>query len=416
MTSGRSGRRLAAFALVASLILGACGPASEDGRVRVRIWHQKSTPERLFLDEIVGRFNASQSEIFVETLFKENEEMRNLFVTAAVGGQGPELVFGPADNVGLFVLTGSIMPLERILSEEVFGDFTEDGLVMWRDSTWILGDQVGNHLTLVYNRALVPNPPETFDEFLNMADTLTADTDGDGRIDRYALTWNYTEPFFFIPFLTGFGGWVMDDDGNPTLDTDATVRAIQFILDLRDKHRVIPRESDYDVADALFKEGRAAMIINGPWSWEGYVAAGIDIGLTPIPKITETGNWSRPMVSAKGYSLNVNLTPDKYDSVRQVLLYLTSAEVQIEMAIRLATSPVHEKALTDPTIFSNRLVEDSMRQIALGRAMPLHPALRQIWDGARGPYQLVMNGAVSAEQGAKMMQEQAEKLIRDTFL
>ena len=208
----------------------------------------------------------------------------------------------------------------------------------------------------------------------------------------------------------------MDEEGNPTLDTKATVDAIQFILDLRDKHRVIPRESDYDVADALFKEGRAAMIINGPWSWEGYVEAGIDIGLAPIPRISETGNWARPMVSAKGYSVNVNLSPEKYESVRDVLLYLTGPDVQTEMARRLATNPVHRRALADSSILSNELIVDSMRQIDLGRAMPLHPALRQIWDGARGPYQLVMNGAVSAEQGAKMMQEQAEKLIRDTFL
>ena len=98
------------------------------------------------------------------------------------------------------------------------------------------------------------------------------------------------------------------------------------------------------------------------------------------------------------------------------MLYLTGPEVQIEMAKRLATTPVNRKALADSTIFSNPLIEESMRQIALGLPMPLDPALRQIWDGARGPYQLVMNGAVTAEEGARMMQEQAEKLIKDTFL
>ena len=62
--------------------------------------------------------------------------------------------------------------------------------------------------------------------------------------DQYALVWNYTEPFFFIPFLTSFGGWVMDDAGNPTLDTPETVAAIQYVLDLRDRYGVIPREAD----------------------------------------------------------------------------------------------------------------------------------------------------------------------------
>ena len=48
------------------------------------------------------------------------------------------------------------------------------------------------------------------------------------------------------------------------------MKAIQFVLDLRDKYKIIPREGDYEIADMLFKEDRTGMIINGPWSWAGY--------------------------------------------------------------------------------------------------------------------------------------------------
>jgi arabinogalactan oligomer/maltooligosaccharide transport system substrate-binding protein len=44
------------------------------------------------------------------------------------------------------------------------------------------------------------------------------------------------------------------------------------------------------------------------------------------------------------------------------------------------------------------------------------PQLRQVWDGMRGPYQLVMNGAVTAEEGARLMQAEVEKRIADAFL
>ena len=59
----------------------------------------------------------------------------------------------------------------------------------------------------------------------------------------------------------------MDENGQPTLDNEATVRALQFVLDLRDKYQVIPKEGDYEIADMLFKEARTAIITNGPWSW-----------------------------------------------------------------------------------------------------------------------------------------------------
>ena len=36
-------------------------------------------------------------------------------------------------------------------------------------------------------------------------------------------------------------------------------------------HGVTPKNCDYELADSLFKTGRAAMIINGDWSWADYL-------------------------------------------------------------------------------------------------------------------------------------------------
>ena len=44
----------------------------------------------------------------------------------------------------------------------------------------------------------------------------------------------------------------------------------------------MPRECDYQLMDTLFKEGKAAMIVNGPWSWSDYRKAGIDLGIAPL--------------------------------------------------------------------------------------------------------------------------------------
>jgi maltose-binding protein MalE len=368
------------------------------------------------MESIVERYNADHPDRVIETLYKENEDLRNLFVTASVGGKGPELIYGPADNVGLLALTETIMPLDTVFSESFYDQFTDEGRVTWDGSTWMVADQIGNHLVLVYNKDLLPEPPESFDDFIEIGKELTVDEDGDGRMDRYALAWNYTEPFFFVPFLTGFGGWVMDDEGRPTLDTEATVKAIQFILDLRDKHQIIPREADYDIAETLFKEGRAAAIINGPWSWASYGEAGINYGLTRIPKIPETGLWCTPMISAKGYSINVNVEAEKLPIVKEVITFLTGFDVQVAMSEHLATVPVNRRALEDPRVTENPTVAASMYQSEISRPMPLAPQLRQVWDGTRGPYQLVMSGKVSAEEGARRMQAQVEKLIRDTFL
>ena len=391
-----------------------CRHASEK-EVHIRIWHQKISAERDLFEEQIGRFNATHPQSRVEVLYKENEELRNLFVIAAVAGQGPDLLYGPADNVGVMVTTQTILPLERLFPEEFFERFVAKGIVEWKGSRWLVADQIGNHLTLVYNKALVPTPPATLDDLVRIGQSLTKDVNGDGKADEYGLTWNYREPFFFIPFLTGFGGWVMDAEGRPTLDNDNTVRAIQFVLDLRDKYKIIPKEGDYEIADMLFKEKRTAMIINGPWSWGGYKVPDVSM-VAPLPFNSATGLWCESMISAKGYSVNANVGAEKLPVIRELIEYLTSAPIQEEMAIKLSTTPVAKAVLASPAFKTNPALQASMLQIEHGRAMPIGPQMRQIWEGMRGPYQLVMNGAITAKEAAKRMQREAEKNIADSNL
>ncbi len=400
---------------VLGISLAGCGPAEEEGPVRIRIWHTKDSAERAFLEKTVAEYNTAHPDRIVEVLWREPEE-RNIYIIASLGGKGPEITYGAADNISLFGKTETIQPLDGIFEDEFLADFGEEGLVYWEDHLYMVGDQVGAYLTFVYNKDLLPEPPKTLDELIEKSLTLTRDENGDGRPDQYALTWNYTEPFFFIPFLTSFGGWVLDDEGKPSLDTEATVKAIQFILDLRDKHRVIPREADYNVSEMLFKDQRAAAIINGPWAFAGYSDAGVNYGLASIPLNTETGIWPAPMVTARGYAINSNVTAEKLPYVREVIEFLTSAEMQRKQAEFLNIIPVNKEVLASDVVQNNPLLLASLQQIERGRAMPTSLVMRQIWDGMRGPYQLVMNGAVTAEEGARLMQREVEKRIADTFL
>ena len=76
------------------------------------------------------------------------------------------------------------------------------------------------------------------------------------------------------------------------------------------------------------------------------------------------------MISAKGYSVNVNVPDDKLPAVARVIEILTSAEMQVEMATRLATTPVHKLALADSAVLSNELLQASTRQPRWQRLSP----------------------------------------------
>jgi maltose-binding protein MalE len=239
------------------------------------------------------------------------------------------------------------------------------------------------------------------------------DRDGDGRPDRYALAWNYTEPYFAVPFIGSYGGWIVDKDYNPTLDIPATSQAAQLIYDLANKYQIIPRECDYEIANALFKDELSAMIINGPWSFGTYLAAGMSIGIARIPKIDETGLWPTPVVSPLGYSVNKNIRGERLDVVVKLLRYLTSPQVQVHLSRKTGIIPSHRKAFEQRQADGDSLLNQTIDQMMVGRLMPVVTRMRWIWDAMRPAYQAIFSGQMTPDEAAKDMQQRAVRLIEE---
>jgi maltose-binding protein MalE len=351
----------------------------------------------------------------VVELYKETEELRSGFVIASIAGQGPDLVYGPSDPVGIYEATRTIQPLEGFLSAEYLSEFDSSGVLYYNDHLYMVADKIGNHIAVAYNKKYVPVPPRTDRELIEMSKSIQDQYGYTAtRPNVYGLAWNYTEPFFFIPFLTGFGGWVFEEDGRtPSLDTPEMIRALNYVQDLRDLHEIIPNEADYEIADALFKDGKTAMLINGDWSWSGYAEKGIDLGVAPLPLITETGLWPAPMISPKGYSVNANTGGPRLDKALALLRYLLSEDNQLETARALSTAPTRSALYDHPDLKADEILQNSLLQIRRGRLMPVVPEMRAVWDAMRPGYQAVLGGARTPEDAAHDMQQLAQRRIRD---
>ncbi|MBA4251429.1 MAG: maltose/maltodextrin transport permease-like protein [Chlorobiaceae bacterium] len=397
------------LSLFALLIFSSC--AREKDPNQIVIWHTMRPEETQLLQTQIDRFTKLHPDIKVQQLYKETELMRSGFIISAMAGQGPDLVYGPADQIGPFEEIEIIRPMNDLFTPETLSKFRKEALVYKNGRLLAVADKLGNHLTLVYNKDLVQTPPITDKELIALGQKLTKRNEKGQQ--QFGLVWNYTEPYFFIPFLTGFGGWVIDSLNRPTLDTESMRNALGFIQDLRDKYKIIPREADYEMADALFKEGRAAMMINGDWSWAGYQNAGMNIGIAPLPFITSTGLYASPTVAPKGYSVNINVTDEKLKKVKKLLDYLLTPENMIEVALATKTLPTRIETLEDPRLLNDPILINSKRQIDLGTPLPIVTEMRAIWDAMRPAYQSVLGGSITPEAATKEMQLTAERKIRE---
>ncbi|MFH1756087.1 MAG: extracellular solute-binding protein, partial [Candidatus Latescibacterota bacterium] len=191
-----------------------CGGGAKDETLEIVIWEQKDPEEQIFLNKHLDAFKQTHPNIQISTLHFETDLLHSQFQTAALAGGGPDLVYGPSDKIGPYSVMKLIRPLEDLFAAEFFNRFEKGSVPSLDGHIYAVPDQVGNHLMLLYNKGLVDKVPGDSEHWIAMCRSLTVDIDGDGFPDQYGLVFNYNEPFWLVPFLNGFNGWVMDDQFN----------------------------------------------------------------------------------------------------------------------------------------------------------------------------------------------------------
>src|SRR3990167_9098124 len=90
---------LLAFAF-SLLTLPGCGSNKKENEIV--IWHNMRPEEKNVLQHQLDEFMKLHPGIKVIQLYKETEEMRSGYIVAAIGWEGPELIYGASDQVGRF--------------------------------------------------------------------------------------------------------------------------------------------------------------------------------------------------------------------------------------------------------------------------------------------------------------------------
>ncbi len=392
-------------------------PAPKKEPVKIVFWEQEGEDVDAFIDELVNAFMAENPDIVVERVHYGNEELRDQFQTAGLAGAAPELVRVPNDFAGPFSGLDLILPVNEVFGQDVLGQLLPAAIQASRvkGTDWGVPDNYGNHLMLLYNKDLVPEAPKTTDEMIEIAKQLTKDVDGDGEPDQYGLAYNLNEPFWLAPWIGGFGGWPLDENDQPALGSEAVVKALEFVHHLKYVHKVVPVECDYNCADTLFKEGKAAMIINGDWSLGGYVEAlGDKLGVAPIPEIPGYG-WPTPMTSGKYWMVakQVKDDPAKLEAVQRFVAYMVSKDVQKQWLEKFKRLPSNKELANDPMISQDPILAGSMAQLQKGRGMPAAPEMRCAWDAMRPNLEGVMANQLTPEEAAAKMQDEAVKCVQE---
>jgi arabinogalactan oligomer/maltooligosaccharide transport system substrate-binding protein len=393
----------------AMLIAGGQGETAAEGPVTITLWTKEGEADNALqwvydLAEEFNQINANQQVEVVKP--GDVEALREDFQTASLAGTAPDLLWTVNDHAGPFTAADLIQPVDGLfdLSKYVGSALAA---VKLDGKTWGVPINNGNHLMLLHNKDLVPQAPADTEEMFRVAQRLTT-------ADRYGLVWNQTEPFWMVPWLGGFGGSVFASDGvTPTLNTKAMRDTLQFLYDMKYKYKIVPKESDYNGADSLFKEGKAAMIINGDWSLGAYKEIfGDKLGVARIPKVSSTGKWPAPYTSGVFFMVPKEVSGAKLDVVKAFVNFVTNEENQVHMVRSLNRLPALKVALDETIVKNDPLLKGSADQMVVGTPMPTVLEMRCNWDSMKPEMQAVLNDTKSPADAAAAMQRAAEACIK----
>lgn len=414
---GHANVRLRSFLLVILLILPGCLQESsdevstgEDSEVSIEVWYTFSAEtieEEVFLESVESFME--ETGVQVKATRVSYGDADQLFMTAAQGGEAPDLIRISSDSLGKFgevrvdgaPLFEDLRPHLTPAQRQTFDPVSLESM-RYGESLYAVPASF-DCLSLIYNKALFdgmeePNEDWTLDDLMDAGEMV-------------GLEFPVKNAYWWFPFLGGYGGQLFDENGTPTLDEGGAAASLEWMMDLELEYGIVPEGTQKISMENSFEAWDTGMVIDGPWNWARY-GKGIDnLGQTLLPKVSENGNHLSPLVTYKGWAVSKQ-SPQKV-AATDLALYLSSDEVQKEFALQTYTIPTSENLKLDAEILADPVITGFIEQAELGTPAPTTRGMSMVYEALAPAFEQVYTETSTASDALEMADEELERMLED---
>ena len=312
---------------------------------------------------LIADFEARNPGVRIEFTHEPFSGYNQKMVTRFAAGNPPDIFHMPAANFMVYAQEGWLAPLDERLAASgspVLDQWTPVQSTCEYQGETLCVVVLGYGYVLGWNqtafeRAGLSGPPTTSDELIEMARVLTVDLSGDGNIDQYGFVFpTVTHPGVettvteFIFEYAPDAHWV-DADGN--LQRDAIKYAWTQMRRLIDDGSV-PLGLDNNGKRQFWVEGRAAMMLEGPWIQGNINAAsdeirpGLQVALTPFSGTVYGG-------ASNVLAIPADLPPERQELAWEFIQLFTSNEWQSAYATVGGQPPARDGVLSEDFLAAN---------------------------------------------------------------
>lgn len=330
-------------------------------------WNEENPDEEVTLSELAGEADA-QRETLVQSLQAGNADYDVMALD----------VIWTAD----FAANQWLAPLEGELEVDTSNllEATVESAT-YNDTLYALPQNTNGQL-LFRNTDLAPEEVSTFDELASACEALE---DGTAclttQLKQYeGLTVNT------VGFMEGWGGKVLDEDGNVTVDSDESKAGLQALVDAYEDG-TISRESTAateEETNLTFTEGDSAFAINWPYMYTNAEEAEATAGKVEVQPLV--GQDGVGVSTLGGYNNGINVNSENKATARDFIEFIINEENQTSFA-EASFPPVLASIYDDEALIEQfpylPALKESLENASPRPVSPFYPAIsKAIQDNA----------------------------------
>lgn len=359
------------------------------------VWttYGETTVEHKSLKEISQAFEKETGTKINWVIISDLTDMDTKLRISAPAGVGPDiLVTVPHDNIGKWVKQRILKPLDDVMKNEL-KLFTDSSLmaVKYEGETYGLPYSIES-VGLIYNKKYVKNPPKDWNEIIEISKKMKAE-------GKEGLVFPAGESYHMYSILRGFGGYIFKWEDNQYntddigMNNKGAFEGISFIKSLFDQGILSPSLMDnssmHSYSTGTFEEGKAAFQINGPWVLPGLDKAGIDYGITVLPKLPN-GEMPKPFMGVQIIALS-NYGKNQTDAMN-FAKYLISEKNMVKFVLDTKRISPVKSVINSKEIKSDSIISGWSQQAVYCEPMPNIPEMGVVWTAWKDALPLMYSG------------------------
>jgi multiple sugar transport system substrate-binding protein len=397
-----AGAGVAGAAMFGASACGGGDTQSASGKITLAWWDYYEAANAKAVEAMHKRYMEENPNITIERRVLPFAELKRTLLQGAAAGELPDIAVIDNPDHQAFAELGILEDVTEQIESWGQADAFFDGpwnSTMWQGKNYGIPDN-SNCLTLWYDTELLEaagvEPPANWDELRAAAEQLTEG-------DRFGLAVSGVQSeegtFQWLPFLWQTGADI------PTIDSEGGVAALGFWQSLVADGLMSQGILGWEQADVLaqFQNGRAAMMVNGPWQIPVIEEEAPDLSwdVAVLPENEESasilGGENLALISGK----------ESVDAAWELLAWSQKPNIRKEYLIQAGKLPSRPDLAEDPYWADDPVLKVFVDQLEVARPRAYGPQYPEISSAI----QEAIQGAISGESSVEAALARAQKKI-----